>query len=260
MSVMSEMDLNRQAIQNLDGIGHNNPPNPIDYARDTINDLGRFLADTPVIETGKQAQDGALFVERTRKTLQDMEDARKAEVSPLNDEVKSINERYKSARSPLETILNELRHRLTDFAAREEAKRNREAEEARKLAELAEMEARVAEQRERDAKAGATVGEITDVAAAVVEADTRFADYQRADRAALVAQRNTGVRLASQLGGRALSMRSKETLTVDNALKAVAEIGSHPKINEAILVAAREYRRQYGKLPAGVSATTTREI
>jgi hypothetical protein len=66
--------------------------------------------------------------------------------------------------------------------------------------------------------------------------------------------------LPSQLGGKALSLRSKETLTVDNALKAMSEIGSHPKINEAILSAARDYRKQYGRLPAGVTASYSRSI
>ncbi len=244
----------------MSAIGHNNPPSPIDSVREAIIDVGGFLKDNPVIETGEQAKHGSLYVERIRKTLQDAEDARKTEVGPLNEQVKDINERYRSARSPLETVLDELRRRLTDFAAREEAKRIKAAEEARLAAEAAEMEARRAEEAEREAKENATFGEVTDVAAAVVEADQAFSVFQRADRAAAVAERDTVVRLPSQLGGRAMGLRIKETLTVDSALKAISEIGSHPKINEAILSAARDYRRKYGRLPAGVSASTSRSI
>jgi hypothetical protein len=240
-------------------IGHNRA-SPIEIAKDTLSDLNRFLTDTPVIETPEHAKQGALFVERTRKTLADLEDDRRVTVRPLNDEVKLINLEYGNASRPLETVLNELKWRLTDFAAREEAKRQHEADEKRKQAELAEMEARVAEQREREAKAGATVGEITDVAAAVVEADQRFNEYGRAARAAAIAERSVPVRLSSQLGGKALSLRTKETLVLDDAYAAIREMGVTDKIRDAVLSAARDYRRLHEKLPAGVSAKTTREI
>lgn len=241
-------------------IGHNQPPSPIDMAREALADLNLFLTNTPVVETVEQAKSGALFVERTRKSLQDMEDARKAETAPLNEAAKAINERYRTAMSPIAGLLNELRTRLTDFACKEEARRIRAAEEARLRAEALEMDARRAEEAEREAKTNATFGEIVDVAEKVVEADQAFSRFQKADRAAAVAERDSVVRLPSQLGGKALSLRVKETLIVDNALKAISEIGSHPKINEAIASAAREYRRQYGRLPSGVRAETTREI
>lgn len=241
-------------------LGHNNPPSPIDYAREAMADLNLFLTDNPVIENGQQAQTGALFVERTRKTIADMEDARKAEVGPLNEQVKGINERYRAARSPLENILNELRRRLTSFAAREEAKRIRAAEEARLAAEAAEMEARRAEEAEREAKANASFGEVTDVAAAIIEADQKFAAYEKAGRAVAVAERDTTVRLPSQLGGRALSMREQETLILDDPLTVIDHVGVTEKIRDAVLSAARDYRRKNGKLPPGVRATYSRSI
>lgn len=241
-------------------IGHNHPPSPIDYAREALTDLSAFLADHPIIETGEQASTGALFVERSRKTLQDIDDARKAEVGPLNEEVKAINERFRTARSPLENILNELRSRLTDYTAREEARRFHEAEEKRKAAELAEMEARVAEQRERDAKANARFGEVVDVAERVIEADQAFSRFQKAERTAAVAERDTHVRLSSQLGGKALSLRTKEILILDDACEAIKAVGVTERIRDAILSAARDHRKQYGALPAGVSATHTRSI
>lgn len=240
--------------------GHNNPPSPIEMSRDALADLNLYLSNNPVIETTEQAKTGGLFVERTRKTIADVEDARKRETGPLNEQVKNINEQYGFARKPLESLLNELRWRLTDFASREEARRIQEAEEARRRADALEMEARRAEEAEREAKANATQGEIVDVAHAVIAADQAFSAMQKGERAAAVAERDTVVRLPSQLGGKALSMRTKEVLTVDNALKAISEIGSNEKINEAIVTAARDYRRTYGRLPAGVSASTTRSI
>jgi hypothetical protein len=242
------------------GIGDNGPPSPIELTREALADLSRFLTNTPVIQTEDNARDAALFVERSRKTLQDLDDARKREVGPLNEQVKAINEQFKAAREPMEKVLGLLRSRLTDYAAREEARRFREAEEKRKAAELAEAEARRAEELEREAKDNATFGEIVDVAEKVVQADQAFSDFQKADRAAALAERNTPVRLSSQLGGRAISMRTKETLVLDDAAMALAVIGVTEKLRDAILSAARDYRRLNNALPDGVSAKIERAI
>jgi hypothetical protein len=244
--------------------GHNQPPSPIDYAREAMADLANFLTETPVIQTPEQAKQGALFVERSRKTLQDLDDARKAEVGPLNEKVKAINEQYRHVRDPFDGVLSELRRRLTDFAAREEAARIKAAEEARKQAEALEIEARRAEEAEREAKANATLGEVTDVAAAIVAADQTFSNYAKADRAAQIAESQTHVRLPSQLGGKALSLREKEILIVDSPIHAVTSMSGTPEliaiINEAILTAARKCRRMYGSLPIGVRSETHRSI
>jgi hypothetical protein len=243
---------------------HNNPPSPIDYAREAMGDLAAWLTDNPVIQEPEQAKQGALFVERSRKTLQDLEDARKAETGPLNEQVKAINEQYRLVRAPMDRVVEELRRRLTDFAAQEEARRIRAAEEARKQAEALEMEARRAEEAEREAKANSTLGEVTDVAAAIVGADQAYHDYTKADRAAQIAESQTHVRLPSQLGGKALSLREKETLIVDSPISAVTSMSSTPElisiINEAILTAARKCRRMYGNLPVGVRSEITRSI
>jgi hypothetical protein len=174
--------------------------------------------------------------------------------------VKAINDQYREVRGPIEKVVDELRWRLTDYAAREEKKRIVAAEELRLAAEAAEMEARRAEEAERDAKQNATLGELTNVAAAVVEADQAFSRFEKADRAAAVAENNTNVRIASQLGGRALSMREKETLIIANAMEAFSVLGNHPKVIEALLTAARDYRRKRGELPAGVTASYSRSI
>jgi hypothetical protein len=244
--------------------GHNQPPSPIDYAREAMADLANFLTETPVIQTPEQAKQGALFVERSRKTLQDLDDARKNEVSPLNERVKGINEQYRSVSGPMDNVLSELRRRLTDYTAREEARRLREAELARQAAADAEMEARRAEKAEREAKQNATLGEITDVAAAIVEADQSFSRFAKADRAAQIAESQTHVRLPSQLGGKALSLREKELLIVTDMVAAVStfvteDIGTH-HLHGAILTAARLYRKVKDKLPPGVKAEITRSI
>jgi hypothetical protein len=247
-------------LATLDQIGHNNPPGPIDFAKEAMEDLSRFLENNPVIQSEEQAREGGLFVERTRKTIQDLEDARKKEVGPLNEEVKRINEQYRSVRDPMDGVLSDLRRRLTDFTAKEEAKRFREAELARQKALELEMEARRAEEAEREAKQNSTLGEVTNVAAAIIEADQTFSAFKQADRTASIAEKHTAVRIPSQLGGKALSLRTRETLILDDAIAAIQAIGVTEAISDAILSAARNYRKLKGELPNGVRSETKRSI
>ena len=60
--------------------------------------------------------------------------------------------------------------------------------------------------------------------------------------------------------GKAASLRTVETLHLDSYNLAIKAIGPHPKIEEAILAAAREYRKVHGVLPDGVSATQERKL
>ena len=113
-------------------IGHNNPPGPLDHAVDAMAELRAFLADNPVIQTPAQAKEGGAYIERTRIALGAMETERTSRVGPLNAEVAEINSAYRTIREPLEKVLQELRARLTKFAAEEEAKRIAEAKTARR--------------------------------------------------------------------------------------------------------------------------------
>ena len=240
--------------------GHNRPPSMVEFAREAGHDLSLFLASTPVIDNHDMARNAGLLIERTRKTLQDMDAERTKKVKPLNDQVAEINADYRSIRESVERILLELRKRLTDFAAVEELKRLAAAEAARKAAEEAERLAREAEAREREAIENASLGECADVGGAILEADQQFAAYAKAERAAAVAEKAVPVRIASGLGGRALSMRSKETLILSDPMAALAAIGLTEKIREAILSGARDYRRLRNELPPGVTSQPERSI
>lgn len=248
------------AVVERHGIGGNNPPSPIETTQDVMRELSDFMAETPVVQTVEQAKAATLWVERMRKTLQDLDDARKAEVGPLNQRVNDINETYRAVRNPAENILAEQRRRLTDYTLAEEAKRIAELRRLEDERAEAERIAREAEAREKEAKAGATMGEITDLAAVVVEADQSFSRFEKADRAVQRAEAATHVRLPSKLGGKALSLRTKETLKLDDWVAAINAMGVTEKIQEAVLSAARDYRKRNDKLPAGVSAEFTREI
>lgn len=241
-------------------IGNNNPPGCIDTARGVYLTLARFLKEVPVIQSHDQAKKGANLIEQARATLGEMEDERKAFVKPINDAVKEINDRYRMPVESVKSIMDELKRRLTAFAQEEEAERLRRAEVARSAAAEAERIAREAERIESDAKARADVGECDlNIAVAINHADKSFATFKRADREAARAEKETTVRLNGGFG-RAVSMRSKETLTIVDAMAAIAVIGITEAIHDAILTSARAYRKLHGALPAGVNGVTERHF
>lgn len=252
---MNVVALNPRAV-----IGNNQPPGCIDTARGVYTILATFLKEVPVIQSHDEAKKAANLVEQARATLGEMEDERKALVKPLNDEVKAINDQYRSPVESVKAIMDELKRRLTTFAQAEEAERLRRAELARRAAEEAERVAREAEAREREAKEDADCGVVgINAAAAIIEADRAFDGFKRADREANRAERETTVRLNGGFG-RAVSMRSKETLTVVDAVAAITAMGVTEAISEAILTSSRAYRKLRGALPAGVSSVTERQF
>lgn len=252
---MNVVALNPRAVA-----GHNQPPTCIDTARGVWDTLNAYLKATPVIQSHDEAKKGANLVEQARASLGEMEDERKAFTKPLNDEVKAINDQYRSPVESVKAIMDELKRRLTAFAQAEEAERRRVAEVARIAAEKAERIAREAEAREREAKEDTDLGVVgVNAAAAIIAADRAFDGFKRADREATRAERETTVRLNGGFG-RAVSMRSKETLTVVDAIAAITAMGLTEAISEAILTSARAYRKLRGALPSGVSAVTERQF
>lgn len=252
----------------LPAIGHNRPPDALEMAQGTLADVATFLAETPVIDSHETAKRAGLYVERVTKLFGDMEDERDKQVRPLNEQVAEINAKYKAvhnadAKKPgsFDKVLIELKYRLTAYARAEERKREEAAAAAAQIAAEAERVAREAEAKEREAKTNADVGELgVDVATTIVEADRAFADFERANRAAAIAEREVPVRISSSLGGRALSLRTRETLILDDADAALKAIGVTENIREAILSASRNYRKLKGQLPPGVSSQTERTI
>lgn len=260
---VAELHMEQQMIAS---IGHNKP-SPADLARDIMRDLSNWMAEHPAIQSEDDARAAKLLLDRAKGAAGDIEAERDKKVRPLNDEITAINTEYKAVHNTdrkkpgiLDRVVNELRTRLTDFLAREEVKRVREAEDKRKAAEEAERLAREAEQREREAIENARAGELgVDVTQVVVEADRKFDQFALADREAQRAERATNVRIGGGFN-RAVSLRTVETLSVTDPIAAIQAVGITDKITDAILSAARDYRKDHGSLPAGVSSATTRQV
>jgi hypothetical protein len=240
-------------------IGHNSPGN-IAISKDTLAEASRWLADHPVIETESDAREAAKFSERVKVAYDEIEKERDSKVRPLNNEVRDINKEYAEAKAPLEAARAELKKRMTAFALVEEAKRIAAAEAARKLAEDAERRARDAEAREQSALEDASLGVIgVDVVGTTQEANSAYAQFRSAAHKAKIADKDSHVRIGSGIG-RAATLRTKEILTLNDPMKAIAIMGVSEKTREAILSDARAYRKLKGELPEGVTSQVTREI
>ncbi len=62
------------------------------------------------------------------------------------------------------------------------------------------------------------------------------------------------------MGNRALAPRTVEVLTVTDAAAAIKEMGLTAKISDALCSSARDYRKEFGELPAGISAGSKRSV
>lgn len=240
-------------------IGGNQPPDSIEFGKETMDALGAWLKETPVVQTEEEARAGKLLVDRASACIKDMEDERTGKVKPLNEEVKIINDSYRVVRDPLEKILQELKSRLDAYVRAEEAKRIAAAQEAKRKLQEAERRAREAEEAERSSKEEAASGVVIDTALATVIADGAFSDFRKAEREAARAEKETKVVIGGGFGRR-LSLRTQEVLSVTNWNAAITEMGCTEAITEAILTSARAYRKATGDLPNGIVATQERKL
>jgi hypothetical protein len=232
----------------------------VDIGREAFNRLSAWLTENPVIENPDSAREANDVLEGSLLVLKDIEAERTEQTEPLNKQLSSINAVYRAMRDPLQKATEELKRRLTRYVAQEEAARIAEANRLKALAEEAEQRARAAERAEQDAIAAVDVGACEDVGSAIEQADAAFSDFERAQRAAVIAERDVTVRLRSRFGNRARTMRNTEVLEVTNAAAAIAAMGVTSKIAEAIMSSAREYRKAHGSLPPGVVGKSVRSL
>lgn len=247
-------------------IGSNNPPGPIEHAQSVVDDINSWLADHPVIESEDHAREAKPYLDRAKAAFEEVEAERDGKVRPLNEQVKSTNETYKALHNTdpkkpgrFDKIVVELKARVAAFMLREEEKRRVAAEKARLAQEESERIAREAEAREAEALENAKAGEVVDVAEVTKQADEAFSEFERQSRFAARAERDTKVKIGGGFD-KSASLRNVETLHLESYGKAIKAIGPHDKIRDAILSAAREYRKEHGVLPDGVTATYERKL
>lgn len=242
-------------------MGDNQPPSPIDHARDAYRDLSQFLADTPVIQDQETARKAKLQLDRIKATAGDLEMARKAETEPRYAAWQQAIAKYKPAKEGLEKLTAQLEARIKRFLDEEENKRRAEAARVRLAAEEAARKADEAARAEAEARENASLGEIgVDVggaAAALAEAAT---DAARLERRATVAERDAdNVRLSGGFG-RSISVRVTMKPVIQDHKAAIEVLGLTDDIAAAILKGARAYKKLKGEWPKGIGEIEDRSL
>ncbi len=241
------------------GIGHNGPPSSIDLAKDTLSALADWLKDNPVIETEEAARAAKLMKDRADSAMKDLKDEHEKLYRPFKDQIDELAERYE-IRDPLARIISELKARIDRFINAERLRRQAIAEAAQRVAAEKATLARLAEEAERAAAQEAAQGVCdVDIVGATVTADQAFAEYERSERAAERAQRETHVMIGGGYGKR-LGQRTHEVLTITDVHAAIEDMGVTEPLQEAILTAARAYKKAIGELPDGITARQERSV
>lgn len=252
--------------------GDNKPPGPIEIAVAlTKGELSTFLEQHPIIEKHEDAIGAAKLIDRARKAAAEIEDERKAKVDPLNKSVKAINAEYHAVHNEdgkkpgsLDKIIVQLKTRQTAFLNAEEARKAKIAEDARLAAIAAEKALAEAAEREREALDNAAAGEFAaGVGTAIAEAADAEAEAAKLARQAVIAERDVTTRIATPFG-RSQVLRTHEVPAVANHVTALMTLWSDDKLklklSEAIISAAREWKRDKGAWPKGISITNERRL
>ncbi len=241
-------------------IGHNNPPEAIELASGVISSISAFMADNPVVENEESARATKLQIDRAKLCIKDIEAELEGKSKPLRDRLEIIRGTYRGSRRMLGDLLDEMLIRVQSFVKREEHHREQLALIAAARAAEAKQAALEAERLERERLDDAASGEIgVNIAEAMANADQAFEDYQRAERQAIRAQKETHVKIGGGLS-RAIGLRKVETLILVNIDKAILDLGVTPDINEAVLKSARAFRKLHNRQPEGVTSTVEEHL
>src|SRR5216684_9365193 len=199
-------------------IGHNNPPEVLRLAPEVIADISGRIADIPVVESEDDARLIKMEIDRAKACIKDLEAERNSKVRPLNDKVDLINQTYRRPRNLLGDMLDEMLGRVEVFVKLEQAKRQAMAIARALKAKEAEEAAKEAERIERERLDDAAKGEIgVNVAEVIAKADEAFEDFTRLEREAILAKKDTHVKVGGGFS-RAIGLKEKETLHIIDAV------------------------------------------
>ncbi len=240
--------------------GHNHPPSHLEMTHDVIEALAVWLDQVPVVQTHEEAKVAAELIKRANIATKELDAERDALVRPLNTQVKQTNNDYKIVSEPLSRCANEIKQRMIAFLRAEEARRGAKAREARERADAAKKAAQEAAERQHEAVENAAAGEIrAGVAEAMRDASRADAEALQAAHVAAIAEKDVKARVSTGFGG-AIGLRNVENLVVDNHISAIMSMWPCEKLYDAILSAARDYRKETGNLPRGISIQTERKL
>ena len=217
--------------------GHNNPPGPTDIFGPRVNkllfELTRLSAEEINERIAAQLRD---VVKQAIDLKKEMDAAKAVDKQPHLDANTAIEAAYRPLANDTETIRTQARAKIDAFLRSEELRRDREAAEARRIAQEAEEAARAAKlEAVVSAHPGAQEG------AEDAESDAAMASHA-AIHAEKRAEAGPTVQSASGLG-RASSLRSYWSAKVVNPVIAATHFANDPGVKVAVKKAADAFAR-----------------
>lgn len=132
------------ALVEVPGMGHNNPPTPLDelsvYVADLYDEAKGWLDGTAIATQG-QADGVAKLLDMARTANKDADTKRKAETKPLDDQKKAIIDAWRPVTERLGLIETACKKTLSIWLAQQEAEKWAKEEVARQAAEEAQRKA-----------------------------------------------------------------------------------------------------------------------
>lgn len=216
------------------GMGHNNPPTPLDeltvYVNDLYGEARGWLDGEPIANQG-QADGVAKLLDMARAASKDADAKRKAETKPLDDRKKAIMDAWRPVTDRLSLIEAACKKALSPWLTKLEAEKRAREEAARKSAEEA---ARKAEEARR-AVAADNIEAQAEVKRLAEEAARREAQAERA------AKDNAK---ADGGGKRAVHLRSVWETTMTDPTAALRWCWQDPVGHDALTAAAQKVAEQ----------------
>lgn len=230
------------------GIGGNKPPEPTEFERLTpianerIDTANRWMTERPEITSAEMADKAAGFEAQLRGTWREMDDARRAEKKPLEEQLKAIDARYNPFLRLLDSAKNMILDRRNAWLRAEEKRlaEERMAAEvaARRQREEAEIARRRAEEAERQAGADALRAKL-----AAEDAARRAAQLEQA-----AAKMPEKAAIKGDYTPRAVSLHAKWTAVVTDEKEALKHYGKDPVVRRAALDAALKLAQAQAKV------------
>lgn len=242
--------------------GHNNPPSETQFCEELKKEISKWLEDNPVIDSLEKAKAAKLLLDRANLALKDLESERKKQVDPLNKQVKEINDRYREPKETLALALQAVKGCINVYLETVEAQKIADARAAAEKAEAAKRAAIEAEKAAEKAAEESAQGVIIDAINPVIEANRAFSNYEKAERekARLEKSIEQTKIVNKTLGTRATSLREREELILIDPIACIQDMGVSDELAEAILKAAREFRRNNNRVPQGIKIEKTRSV
>lgn len=239
-------------------IGHNNPPEPTPFelSKKEISDLceeaKNWLDGGPI-----QSQPVADQIGRLMGMLRDaakLADARRIEENKPFDEGKAaVQAKYGDLIADTKTQKGSATRAIEACKKVLQPWLDQVEKEKREAAEKAQREA---DEKARAAQEAVRAAQGQDFATKE-DAEALLRDARKAEAAATKASRDKAHVAGT---GRSIGLRTEEVFTVTDAVAAVRDIGATEGIKAALITAAKQYRSEWGHLPAGVTSTNERRL